>query len=141
MMPADAGDEMRDAPGRTYSGGCHCGAVSFSVELEDEITVQECNCSMCNMLGFQHVIVPRSRFHLHSGEADITTYTFNTGVAKHTFCSRCGVKSFYTPRSNPDGISVNLRCLRERPPRVILEPFDGQHWEQHAADLQHLSQE
>ena len=124
-----------------YSGGCHCGTVHFEVELEDSITVQECNCSLCRMLGFRHVIVPASRFHLLGGAEQITTYTFNTGVAKHTFCSRCGVKPFYTPRSNPDGFSVNLRCLRETPPDVTLEPFDGQNWEQHAAGLSHLSHE
>ncbi len=93
------------------------------------------------MVGFQHVIVPGSRFHLLSGAADITTYTFNTGVAKHTFCKHCGVKPFYTPRSNPDGISVNLRCLQQQPPRVELEPFDGQNWEQHAQALAGLSKE
>lgn len=124
-----------------YPGSCHCGAVTFEVELEDHIVVHECNCSMCNMVGFQHVIAPASKFHLLSGAQDITTYTFNTGVAKHTFCKHCGVKPFYTPRSNPDGISVNLRCLLKTPPQVELEPFDGQNWEQHAAGLSHLSEE
>ena len=73
--------------------------------------MHECNCSMCRMVGFQHVIVPADRFRLLQGQEEITTYTFNTGVAKHTFCSQCGVKPFYTPRSNPDGFSVNLRCM------------------------------
>ena len=126
---------------KTCKGGCHCGAVSFDVELEDRVVAQECNCSLCQMLGYQHLIVPASRFHLRSGAEELTTYTFNTGVAKHTFCSRCGVKSFYTPRSNPDGVSVNLRCLTETPEEVTLEPFDGQNWEQHADSLSHLSQE
>ena len=123
-----------------YPGRCHCGAVSFDVELEDSIVVHECNCSMCRMVGFQHVIVPAARFHLLAGTDAITTYTFNTGVAKHTFCKHCGVKPFYTPRSNPDGLSVNLRCLQELPPQVELEPFDGQNWEQHAGALKHLSE-
>jgi hypothetical protein len=114
--------------------------VSFEVELEDQITVQECNCSMCNMVGFQHIIVPATRFHLLSGAGDLTTYTFNTGVAKHTFCSHCGVKPFYTPRSNPDGYSVNLRCMKTLPPSVEIEPFDGQNWEDNAAGLKHLSE-
>ncbi len=126
---------------KRYPGSCHCGAVTFEVELEDHILVQECNCSMCNMVGFQHVIAPASKFHLTSGAQDITTYTFNTGVAKHTFCKHCGVKPFYTPRSNPDGISVNLRCLLKTPPQVEMEAFDGQNWEQHAAALSHLSEE
>ena len=124
-----------------YPGNCHCGAVRFEVELEDEIDVRECNCSICNMVGFLHIITPASRFHLLSGAADLTSYTFNTGVAKHTFCRHCGVKAFYTPRSNPDGVSVNLRCLSQRPPTVRIEPLDGQNWEQHAAELAHLSRE
>ena len=124
----------------SYHGGCHCGAVRFAVELEDQVLARECNCSICQMLGFQHLIVPASAFALLSGEEFLTAYSFRTGVAKHTFCKRCGVKSFYTPRSNPDGYSVNLRCLEQRPPRVDLEPFDGQNWEQHASELSHLSQ-
>ncbi|AFV00580.2 GFA family protein [Simiduia agarivorans] len=125
---------------KSYICSCHCGAVKAECLLPDAITVQECNCSMCQKLGFQHIIVPTSRFRLIQGADAITTYTFNTGVAKHTFCSRCGVKPFYTPRSNPDGFSVNLRCLETRPPRVTLEPFDGQNWEQHADSLRHLSE-
>jgi hypothetical protein len=126
---------------KRYRGSCHCAAVTFEVELEDEVCAHECNCSMCQLVGFQHLIVPAARFHLLSGREQLTTYRFNTGVAGHTFCSRCGVKPFYTPRSNPDGISVNLRCLSERPPLVSLEPFDGRNWEQNAASLAHLSQE
>jgi hypothetical protein len=124
-----------------YPGSCHCGAVHFEVELADHIVVHECNCSMCNMVGFQHVIAPSSRFKLTSGAEAITTYRFNTGVAQHTFCKHCGVKPFYTPRSNPDGISVNFRCLQQVPPRVDIEPFDGQHWEQHASELSDLSKD
>ena len=122
-----------------YPGSCHCEAVRFEVELEDHIQVQECNCSMCNMVGFQHIIVPAERFHLLSGREDLTTYTFNTGVAKHTFCKHCGIKPFYTPRSNPDGIDVNINCLDTRPVAVNITNFDGQSWEQHAHKLAHKS--
>ncbi len=124
---------------KPYQAGCHCGAVKIEIDLPDEIEVHECNCSMCRMVGFQHVIVPADRFRLLQGQEEITTYTFNTGVAKHTFCSQCGVKPFYTPRSNPDGFSVNLRCMFSVPPSVTLEPFDGQNWEQNAGELAHLS--
>lgn len=92
------------------------------------------------MVGYQHLIVPRSSFHLLSDESALTTYTFNTGVARHYFCKTCGVKSFYIPRSNPDGISVNVRCLDPYPEKLTLTPFDGQNWEQNAGDLKHLSQ-
>ena len=94
------------------------------------LTVSECNCSICSKSGYLHLIVPKSRFRLVQGEESITTYTFNTGVAKHFFCKVCGIKSFYVPRSDPDGISVNARCLD---PGTVTEmevrPFDGRNWE------------
>lgn len=124
-----------------YRGGCHCGAVTFEAEGPDEIVAQDCNCSMCSRAGFLHFIVPKSRFRLLKGEEAITTYTFNTGAAKHTFCKICGVKSFYTPRSNPDGIDINVRCLDTPPKKLTIEPFDGKNWEANAASLKHLSEE
>lgn len=92
------------------------------------------------MTGFLHLIVPASRFRLLQGEDQLATYTFNTGVAKHRFCRRCGIKSFYVPRSNPDGFSVNLRCLDpDTRPQASIEAFDGQHWERHGEALAELS--
>lgn len=127
---------------RTHQGGCHCGAVRFEVEAPARLLVQRCNCSMCQRTGFEHLIVPASRFRLLSGGQQLQTYTFNTGVAKHLFCQVCGIKSFYIPRSNPDGYSVNLRCLdRDQIEAVDYEDFDGQNWEQSGASLAHLSQE
>ena len=109
----------------THRGGCHCGAVTFEVEAPARITVSECQCSICRMSGFLHLIVPRARFHLLSGADVLSEYRFNTGTARHLFCRRCGVKSFYVPRSNPDGYSVNLRCLdRANIAQVTIEPFD-----------------
>ena len=90
-----------------HRGGCHCGAVRFEVDAPARLLVHDCNCSICAMSGFQHLIVPGSRFRLLAGADALTEYTFNTGVARHLFCRRCGVKSFYEPRSNPDGYSVN----------------------------------
>jgi len=124
------------------AGGCHCRAVRFEAQLPDQVEAQTCNCSMCEKLGYVHVIVPESRFRLTSGREAITTYSFNTGVAQHTFCSVCGVKSFYRPRSNPDGWSVNARCL-DNPDDLDfrIEAFDGRNWEANAASLAHLSQD
>ena len=96
----------------THRGGCHCGAVAFEVDAPARLTVSDCNCSICRMSGYQHLIVPRARFRLLQGAESLTEYRFNTGVARHLFCRHCGVKSFYVPRSNPDGYSVNARCLR-----------------------------
>lgn len=126
----------------THRGGCHCGNVAFEVDAPARLTVQECNCSICTMTGFLHLILPASRFRLLQGTDDLVTYTFNTGTARHLFCRRCGIKSFYVPRSNPDGYSVNVRCLdRSTVEHVEVEPFDGQHWERSAAALAHLSRE
>lgn len=123
-------------------GGCHCGAVRFRALLADKVEAQTCTCSICAMTGFVHVIVPKSRFELISGREALTGYTFNTGVAQHLFCRVCGVKSFYRPRSNPDGWSLNARCLdAETRPALQLSEFDGRNWEAHAGDLAHLSQE
>ncbi|GAA5524731.1 hypothetical protein Maes01_01290 [Microbulbifer aestuariivivens] len=126
------------------SGGCHCGAVRFQASIVtgagDGPVAHECNCSICRMLGFQHLIVAAQNFELVKGADALSRYAFNTGVAKHLFCRHCGVKSFYVPRSNPDGYSLNLRCLDEVPEGTRIEPFDGQHWEAHASGLTHLSQ-
>ncbi len=126
----------------TKSGGCHCIAVRFEVDLEPTVEAHACNCSMCEKVGFLHLIVPERRFRLTSDPAALTEYTFNTGVAKHLFCKVCGVKSFYRPRSNPDGWSVNARCLDDTTGLdLTVEVFDGQNWEANAHGLAHLSQE
>ena len=115
-----------------HRGGCHCGRVRFEVDAPARLEVTACNCSICAKSAFLHLIVPHSRFRLLQGNEFLTTYTFNTGVAKHLFCSVCGVKSFYVPRSHPDGYSVNARCLDEGTVEnlsVAPEPFNGREWE------------
>ena len=125
-----------------HRGGCHCGAVRFEIEAPARLLVHECNCSICAMSGFQHLIVPASRFRLLAGDDFLAEYSFNTGVARHLFCRRCGIKSFYVPRSNPDGYSVNVRCLeRTTIESIEVEPFDGQNWEAGASALRHLSRD
>ena len=113
----------------TYAGGCHCGAVRFEVEAPAELEIVECNCSICSMTGFLHLLVTKSDFRLLKGKDVLSTYTFNTGVAQHQFCSVCGIKSFYVPRSHPHGFSVNVHCLDEKDLRMKRRSFDGQHWE------------
>lgn len=125
-----------------WGGGCHCGAVRFEVAAAPGPVAQICNCSMCAKVGFVHLIVPESRFRLLSGGDQLTTYRFNTGVAGHMFCRNCGVKAFYRPRSNPDGWSVNVRCLDDSQAlNVQLEAFDGRNWEAHGAALAALSKD
>ncbi|WP_321397135.1 GFA family protein [Emcibacter sp.] len=119
-----------------HRGSCHCGTVTFEVEAPSAIEAVRCNCSMCSMTGFVHLIVPKEDFRLITGAEKITTYTFNTHTAKHTFCSICGVKSFYTPRSHPDGISVNVNCIDpETIENITFDDFDGANWEQNIDDL------
>ena len=124
------------------AGGCHCGAVRFEAALPDIVDAQTCNCSICNMTGFLHIIVPESRFRLSQGAEHLTSYSFNTLTAKHLFCKICGVKSFYRPRSNPDGWSLNAHCLDEvGAPALTITAFDGRDWEKHGGELAHLSKE
>ena len=118
-----------------HTGGCHCGAVRFQVEAPDIIEAEDCNCSICRMSGFLHLIVPAAAFRLLQGEEVLNIYTFNTGLAKHSFCRICGIKPFYIPRSNPDGVDVNVRCLDEPPEDMRISPFDGRNWEAHAQTL------
>ena len=119
-----------------HVGGCHCGRVRFEVLAPAEIEATDCNCSICSKSGYLHLTVPKSRFTLLQGSEVLTTYTFNTGVAQHLFCQVCGIKSFYVPRSNPDGFSVNVRCLEPRTiTNIKITQFDGRNWEQQAAEL------
>jgi hypothetical protein len=137
-----SGAQMSESPFTWQAGGCHCGGVRFEVALPSVVEAQSCNCSMCAKTGFIHVIVPESRFRITKGAERLAEYSFNTRVAKHLFCAEYGIKSFYRPRSNPDGWSVNARCL-DHPEAVHLDTslFDGRNWEAHAATLAHLSRE
>jgi hypothetical protein len=127
---------------KKYQGSCHCGTVQFEVDLPGDFEAQTCTCSICEMTGFVHIIVPQSKFRLIQGADNLTEYKFNTGVAKHLFCKTCGVKAFYRPRSNPDGWSVNARCLSGYPnlPMKMIAPFDGKDWENQPS-IAHKSQE
>jgi hypothetical protein len=114
---------------QTVQGGCHCGRVRFRVTADLD-KVSDCNCTMCTKKGILHLIVPREQFELISGKDDLTTYQFNTGTAKHTFCKVCGIHPFYVPRSDPDKIDVNVRCLDDVDLSTIsAKPFDGRNWE------------
>jgi hypothetical protein len=118
-----------------HRGGCHCGRVRFEVTAPAELEIGDCNCSMCSRTGYQHLFVPAERFRLVSGEDVLTTYEFNTRTAKHFFCSICGIKSFYVPRSHPDGYSVNVRCLDAGTFTIAsVRKVDGRNWERHYPD-------
>lgn len=117
-------------------GGCHCGAIRFEAEVDKKVEILDCNCSICLMTGFRHLIVPHGHFRLLSGQAELSSYRFGTGKAEHLFCSQCGIKSFYQPRSHPAAWSVNLNALDD--PSVLqitVRQFDGRNWEQARAAL------
>jgi len=123
-----------------HHGACHCGRVRFEVDAPARIDAIECNCSICRMTGFLHLIVPAARFRLLAGEEFLTEYTFNTGVAKHRFCRVCGIKAFYVPRSNPDGFDVNLHCLDPATIEFVgVTLFDDADREAQTLALAHLS--
>ena len=120
----------------THKGGCHCGRVTFEVQGSADIQADECNCSICRMSGYLHMIVSKNDFKLVSGKESLTTYRFNSEVAEHYFCRYCGIKSYYVPRSHPDGISVNTNCLvRDTIDSLTVTPFDGQNWEKNVHKL------
>lgn len=121
---------MSGLPLVTHRGGCHCGRVRFEAQAPAWVPVSECNCSICNKAGYLHMVVGAEHFRLLSGSEVLTTYTFNTGTAKHFFCSICGIKSFYVPRSRPDGFSINVRCLDPGTlEEMTVSPFNGLDWE------------
>jgi hypothetical protein len=118
-----------------YEGGCHCGAVRFRVQV-DRYEAIACNCSICRKKGFLHLIVPPTQFTLLQGADALTTYTFNTGIAQHTFCRVCGIHPFYRPRSHPESFDINLRCLDGNvEDRFQIVPFDGEHWEENVEQI------
>jgi hypothetical protein len=114
--------------------------VRFEIDAPVRLEVLDCNCSICRMTGFLHLIVPASRFRLLSGAEDLSEYTFHTGTARHLFCRHCGVKSFYVPRSNPDGFDVNVRCLDEGSiEHMTIASFDDNDRDAATAAIAHLS--
>lgn len=113
-----------------HAGSCHCGSVRLEVLAPEDLELQDCNCSVCSRTAYLHLIVPASGFRLVAGADALTEYRFGTGVARHLFCRRCGVKAFYVPRSHPDGFSVNARCLDPATVKsMTVLPFDGRNWE------------
>jgi hypothetical protein len=121
--------------GIELEGQCHCGAIQFRIETNETIAL-ECNCSVCQMAGFIHVIVKAKHFTLLAGRESLATYRFHTRVAEHSFCRNCGIKPFYRPRSHPEGYSINLRCLTpETRERFTIKQFDGQNWDE---NIQHI---
>ena len=119
----------------TLKGGCHCKAVRYEFKTVKNIDIYQCNCSICNMKRNHHFVIPKSEFKLLSGEEDLSVYRFGTEVAQHKFCTKCGVQSFYNPRSNPDGVGVTIYCVDDWDSpgfagTITWKTFDGKNWEE-----------
>jgi len=120
----------------THKGGCHCGAVSFEVDAPDDIEATSCTCSICTKTGFLHLMVTADKFRIIKGADQLTDYRFNTATAKHLFCSTCGVKAFYVPRSHPNGWSINVNCIDQESVKSIeVKEFDGANWEANISSI------
>jgi hypothetical protein len=120
----------------TATGSCHCGAVRFQVTIRS-LDVIDCNCSICEKKGLLHLICEEDDFELLGGEKELIEYQFNTGAARHLFCSVCGVQAFYRPRSHPEHWDVNVRCLgRELQKHFCVRQFNGRNWEEHVESIQ-----
>ena len=122
-----------------YQGGCHCQDVRFKIDLSlrlEKTEITACNCSICEKTGFLHLIIPKSQFKLLSSWDNLSNYQFNKKIAQHYFCKKCGIKSFYQPRSHPDCWSVNVRCLDDfSQTTFLIKNFDGKNWEQNIGSL------
>ena len=119
-----------------YQGGCHCGRVRFEIDVEID-TVIDCNCSICAKKGFLHLIVDPSQVRMLSPADAVSLYQFNTKTAKHYFCPVCGISAYYIPRSHPDKIDVNVRCLEGvELESLTIVPFNGREWERNRASLE-----
>ena len=122
-----------------HLGSCHCKQIQFEVIGKNNIQVLDCSCSICSILNYKHYVVDKSQFQLLKGKKYLSTYTFNTKVAKHMFCKICGIKSFYIPRSHPDSISINLNCINSKTiNKVKLIKFDGKHWNKNINKIKSL---
>jgi hypothetical protein len=113
---------------KTYSGGCHCGAVRYEAKVDLSQPVIGCNCSMCGRVGSLLTFIPAGEFKLVSGEQSLTDYQFNKHVIHHLFCKVCGIKSFARGKGRDGGdmIAINARCLDGvEPENLKVNAYDG----------------
>ena len=132
------------SPDSVLEGGCHCQSIRFRITVQsDQLSILDCNCTICTKKGYLHLIVPQGHFQLlrpaQFSDAAIGTYTFGTHTAKHHFCTVCGITPYYRARSHPDDYDVNVRCLDDYyavVDKMTVTPFDGrENWEKAASTL------
>lgn len=123
----------------TYQGGCHCRQIRFEFSLIESLEnteIIQCNCSMCEKLGYLHIIIQKNKFKLTTDWKHLNCYQFNTKVAKHYFCNNCGIKPFYQPRSHPDCWSINARCIDSISSyNLQIKGFNGKQWSENISSI------
>lgn len=101
---------------------CHCGAVVLELDLPDGIVnPRRFNCSICRRKGAIVASVPLSSLTVVRGHEDLRLYQFNTMVAKHYFCGRCGIYTHHRRRSSPNEYGYNVGCLEGIDPFALGE--------------------
>tara|TARA_Y100000817_G_C16710564_1_gene479045 strand:+ start:272 stop:628 length:357 start_codon:yes stop_codon:yes gene_type:complete len=110
---------------KEYCGGCHCGKIRFRFFSDEDVEIWKCNCSICELLNYEHLFVKHEDFKIIQGNNFLSGYSFGTKKAKHLFCQKCGIKSFYQPRSHPDSYSINLKCVDNAPEIKNVVYFNG----------------
>ena len=79
---------------KEYIGGCHCGKIKFSFLSDEPVQIWKCNCSICEMLDYDHLFIKHNLLKIRSGKKLIKEYVFESKTARHLFCKICGIKSF-----------------------------------------------
>jgi hypothetical protein len=95
-----------------YNGSCHCSSIKFQIESNLEKIVQ-CNCSICIRRNAKMIMIPKENFLLLEGSENLSLYQFNTDIAKHFFCKKCGIYTHHNRKSDPNGMGVNLGCIED----------------------------
>lgn len=96
----------------TMRGSCHCGTVTFEVDLENGLTgIHHCDCSLCRKRTAFVGSTSLTGLRILSGEDNLALYQFNTKTAKHYFCKACGIYTHHQRRSNPNEYGFNVGCI------------------------------
>ena len=108
-----------------YTGSCHCGSIKFEIDSDLEKIVQ-CNCSICIKRNAKMIMISKENFKLLEGSENLSLYQFNTEIAKHFFCKKCGIYTHHNRKSDPNGMGVNLGCIDDVDPmKFDVIQFDG----------------
>ncbi len=97
----------------TYHGSCHCGAIKFSFQSEPIERGIRCNCSICRRKGalMSEFTLAPDEFHYEAEEGALGLYQFDSKVAEHYFCKKCGIYTFHATFRKPGHYRVNLGCI------------------------------